>query len=591
MKKITKLKTALIAAASLFAASNSAAETIDVLVLYNDAAVNTTPGGDMPARVASMISYSNGAYENSGVDMELRLVGLERYNPSYGTAVDGGSLDSLRNDQAVANFRQEVGADLVTFIMPRTETSGGFFTCGIGYVPSGQNGQFYSNASSLGYNIVGSNCGLSTFTHELGHNMGLNHSPKQDGGSGLWNWARGYGVEGEFVTTMAYGFVYNTRNQIQVMSNPNVSICDGFRCGSARGNSDQSDASEALNRVASQIANFVPTTVGDEGGNNGGDDGGSSDLPACADKNVNNNLLANSNFTNGVSGWTQILDASAISGASVNTSDCKDSVLLVSDRTQSYGNATYPLQDQLDNGAEYRVRADAALLGTNERDDLKVAIQINSVNGTSYQYLSTLSITGSGYSAYDDSFTLEADAAIESTALIFYGPVAGTQFILDDVSLVKVANAPAPVESTGFSEGFEGEISNWIGNAGSDIARSSTAYSGSSSLVTTGRDYWYSGPAKQATGLILPNTNYSFSFAAGFTGTNSSQPVRAYVYYVDSEGGKWQKVSDVDTPASRWTTYSGNFSFNPVGAVSQVRFHVMGPEAGLTLYVDDVVVQ
>ena len=588
MNKLKRITAKVFSGAALIStamlAGASYANTIDVLVVYSDTAADVVPGGDMPARIASMIAYSNGAYRNSGVDIELRLVGLENYNPSYGDTVDGETLSLLRTDQSIAQLRQQVGADLVTFITPRLETQEGYFNCGIGYIPGGANGQLWNNAASLGYSIVSSNCDLSTFTHELGHNMGLNHSPRQDGSGGLWTWARGYGVDGEFATTMAYGSLYNTRNRLQVLSNPDIDICEGYLCGSAQGNSDESNAAEALNRVADQIAAYFPSTLPDT-------DDVQDELAACSDKQNADNLIVNGSFNSDVGGWSQILNASSIEPATLSLDGCMDKVLQVGSRSQSYGNATYNLGNTLDNGASYQLTADVRLLGPSARDDFNVAVQLNTQAGTSYQFLPGLSITSENASEYIADFTLNADDALESTALIFYGPSAGTDFILDDVILRKTSDAPAPIASSGFSEDFEGQVSGWTGNDSAEVSVSSIAYSGASSLLSNNREYWYSGPAKEATGLILPGVDYEFSFVAGFTGVSSSQPVRAYLYYVDSERAKWQKVSDVVTAASTWTSYSGSFSFEPVGAVSQVRFHVMGPNPGINLYVDDVVVK
>ena len=129
------------------AAVPAAAEVVDVLVLYTPEALVTRNGADINARISSYIAYANMAYQNSQVDMKLRLVGSQLVTVPY-ERVNEENLASFSRDASVAALREQTGADLVTLLNLRQEMSGGY-VCGIGYVSPGRSdtGQFYSNAA------------------------------------------------------------------------------------------------------------------------------------------------------------------------------------------------------------------------------------------------------------------------------------------------------------------------------------------------------------------------------------------------------------------------------------------------------------
>lgn len=585
-----------------------AAEQIDVLILYTEEATTTRTGQDINARIASYIEYSNQAYRNSQIGMELRLVGALPTDSRF-RYTNADTLAAFRTDRTVNQLRQQYGADLVVLVnMP---TSG---ICGIGYQPGGNEstGRFHSSASAYGFSAVGVSCGYVTFPHELGHNMSLGHSFVQNSPGGVFPWGRGHGVSGSFSTVMAYPQSYNTRNHLQEFSNPVLNRCNGLPCGSPTNRADGADASTALNRLASQVANFMPTVVidddpddGDNGGNpdGGGDTGGNpgngggsgggngSDLPVCDKPDLKeNNLLAGSDF-NDLSPWSNFMNAGNLDTVTVVTSCGRDNRLQVTDRRAYYAGPIQDIQGGLEPGAEYRITALLGLSGSASRDSVRMTLQLTDNAGTRYQNLPALSVTGNELSGYDQTFTIESEGALRSARLLINGPAAGTDFVADEIKLVKVSDAPEPDNepSVLVEESFENGGNGWAGYMSTWVYRSRSAASdGNFGLVSTFRNSIYSGPGFEANGYVVPGESYTVSVDVLLQNRRlASDKAELWAWFVDSDGGKWQRLGGDTIATGSWNTISAGFSLDNNGPVSQIRLHVMGADPSSRMVIDN----
>ena len=236
---------------------------IDVLTLYTPGAAVIYPYG-VQTRINQLISVANQIYADSGVKITLRPVyhGLVNYN-------DSDDMDTALNhliektDSAfstVDSLRDTYGADLVMLFRPRQAGEG---RCGLAPVGGFRtNGDFSSVAErNTAYSHIAVDCPVDlVVAHELGHNMGLSHSHLEDGSGGTFNFSTGHGVEGQFVTIMAYPGAFNTETRVSLFSNP-LQDCIGFDCGVDADNEFGADAVQSLNLVRHQIANYFPTRV------------------------------------------------------------------------------------------------------------------------------------------------------------------------------------------------------------------------------------------------------------------------------------------------------------------------------------------
>lgn len=241
---------------------------VDVLVVYTPG-VAARYGGNPTTRFNQLMSVSNQIYKDSGVNLELRMVGSTQVSyPETGDAEIALNDITYKRKAAFNNvetLRQQYGADMVVFYRPYSDTHN---SCGIAWVGGyNTNGNFGgASEKSMAYAHVASDtCGDYVTVHELGHNMGLQHSRRQDGRGGTFPYALGYGEYGKFTTIMAYQSAFNVdyvNGKIWKFSNPNLKCSGNSPCGISRTDATNgADAVYTLNIVAPQVANYYPSKV------------------------------------------------------------------------------------------------------------------------------------------------------------------------------------------------------------------------------------------------------------------------------------------------------------------------------------------
>ncbi|MCP5057019.1 MAG: hypothetical protein GY937_09885 [bacterium] len=232
--------------------------TVDLMILYSPA-TTARYGSGVDTRINHLINAANDAYRRSEAGLRLRVVHSEEVAYSD-TAGSDAALDALTQNSGVFSGieakRTQVGADLVVLMRPYV----GDGICGVAWLGGyGQNGDF-SRSRRHGYSHVSIDCSDEVLPHELGHNMGLSHSRRQNGQGGTFPWALGHGVDNSFVTVMAYGSAFGA-SRVPLFSSPDL-VCNGHPCGVDRADPvNGADAVNTLQYGRGQIAAYTAAVV------------------------------------------------------------------------------------------------------------------------------------------------------------------------------------------------------------------------------------------------------------------------------------------------------------------------------------------
>ena len=222
----------------------------------------TTPGvqalyPDPTLRVAHLVNVSNQVLRDSLANLRIELAGVRTV--AY---PDGGDMDTVLDDLTfgthpdlaeVATWRSDVRADLVVLLRPYANDG----RCGVAWIGGYQSGGDMSRAARYGYSLVAIDCSDYTLLHELGHNLGLAHSRRENPRGGSLPYGVGHGVDGRFATIMAPPGDYNAP-RVPRLSSPLLD-CDGAPCGVDRGDTaNGADAVHALHQTMDQVAAYQP---------------------------------------------------------------------------------------------------------------------------------------------------------------------------------------------------------------------------------------------------------------------------------------------------------------------------------------------
>ncbi len=231
---------------NLLAIDNSNITKIDTLILYSQGAKNLY--NDTQTRINHLITTTNKIYKDSGLDIELNPVKIQQYamNDSISSA---NTVISLQSDANVARIRDEVGADEVIIYRPYSDDG----YCGIAYQNDYLRDPSATWVEKYAFAHIVIDCASYTTAHEVGHNMGLAHSAKQNA-QGAFAYARGHGEDNNFTTIMAYEASYNG-DKLYKFSSPRLD-CNGLPCGIEEAHTNEADAVKALRKTSPLVSNF-----------------------------------------------------------------------------------------------------------------------------------------------------------------------------------------------------------------------------------------------------------------------------------------------------------------------------------------------
>lgn len=222
----------------------------DVLVVYTAASASRHGQASLESMIQSAVQSANQAYANSMVGITMNLVGTARVDFSEGSSMSA-TKSMLQSNAAVANLRNQLGADVVMLVSENSDY------CGLASLMTSNSTSFASSA----YGVVWSSClSNQSLAHEVGHTQGLMHDRDSSGSwAGVFPYSYGYRrcvSDGTgFRDVMSYSCSGAPR--VLVFSNPYVNW-NGYPAGISYESSPTTSAENArtLINTAATVAAF-----------------------------------------------------------------------------------------------------------------------------------------------------------------------------------------------------------------------------------------------------------------------------------------------------------------------------------------------
>jgi len=228
---------------------------IDVMVVYTPAAQSwaSSNAGGINNVINQAMAIAQNSVDNSQINLQFRLVyrGVVDYIETGNSRTDLENLTN-RNIPNVQLLRNQHTADLVVMLTDTKDTGG------IAWLNTNPNG-----SPSFGYSItrVQQAAWSTTMVHEMGHNMGNNHSRNQTiqpapVRGGVFNYSTGWRWTGtdslSYASVMAY-----TQNstKVHLFSNPDV-LHLGTQTGSYNGMYAPADNSRSMREMMHVIESY-----------------------------------------------------------------------------------------------------------------------------------------------------------------------------------------------------------------------------------------------------------------------------------------------------------------------------------------------
>jgi hypothetical protein len=239
--------------------------TIDVMIVFDSTAKSwVDSNGGMNMFAVDAVARMNQSTANSNVNLTFRLVRAAEV--SYTHSSMSTDLSMLRNGSgnlsAVHSWRNTFGADLVVMLVDTGSASG---TVGMGYMLT-----TYSGDPDYAYSV----CAIRsvdishTMTHEVGHNLGCDHSKDQRSDPGPNTYLNTYSAGWYFTgtngtpynTIMAYSSdgYGNTYVEAPLFSTP----LESYQ-GTVAGNAANGDNSRNIRETMDIVAAYLSSTVSD----------------------------------------------------------------------------------------------------------------------------------------------------------------------------------------------------------------------------------------------------------------------------------------------------------------------------------------
>ncbi|HET9957012.1 MAG TPA: endo-1,4-beta-xylanase, partial [Polyangiaceae bacterium] len=292
------------------------------------------------------------------------------------------------------------------------------------------------------------------------------------------------------------------------------------------------------------------------------------------------NIVTNGTFESGISGWSTYSGTASSSSARAHSGSKS---LLIGGRT---GNAPAitNLTSAVTKGTSYQASFWVSIGGAASAN-VNLTRKIVCDGQTSYSWIANpVAVADGQWVELKGTLDIPNCTNLSEVLVFAEGPGAGVDLYVDDV------NISVPSVTNLLSEGsFESSASGWFTWGTGTLGLTQTrAHGGSKSLLLAGRT-GNSPMARSLMGLIAPGSRYQVSMWASIAGAATANVNVTRKFTCDGTDSYSWIINPVAVTDSGWVKLSGTLDV-PNCALTDAIIYAEGPEAGVDLYLDDVVV-
>ncbi|MFC5470838.1 endo-1,4-beta-xylanase [Cohnella suwonensis] len=238
----------------------------------------------------------------------------------------------------------------------------------------------------------------------------------------------------------------------------------------------------------------------------------------------------------------------------------------------------------------YDFRAWVKLESGHADAQVKATVESQVAGSSSHSYnqlVGATTVNGSTWTELAGTYTI--GSGLDYIQIYFESPDATLSFYIDDVSF-KPHETPVPSNTVLNSDFESGTDQSWYGRWGPTVAAVTTqAHGGAYSLLTTGRDAGWKGPAITITSAMEKGAKYAIE---GWVRTVSGDDKNVSLSVLrEHDGGQQQYLSvayQVAVNSTGWTKLSGTFDYKDAAETLNLYFESSDPT--LAFYIDDVTI-
>ncbi|MFZ4766009.1 MAG: endo-1,4-beta-xylanase, partial [Roseimicrobium sp.] len=182
------------------------------------------------------------------------------------------------------------------------------------------------------------------------------------------------------------------------------------------------------------------------------------------------------------------------------------------------------------------------------------------------------------------AFSFDVNGTLSVLNFYFNGPPAGVDPFVDDATFTLVDTEA--IENLLGNPGFETGTSGWNGHGAVTVAASASRHTGAGAAAVSGRTATWQGVEQSILGKTQDGRMY---YGAGWVKTDSAgaETVRLTLEVIDGSGSRFFTIASGTATSAGWTWLSGTVTMPTTSGLTNVKFFVEGPAAGVGLLVDD----